>query len=156
MSSKDRKQNILSTRIIIKVIHEETEKDIWTKTKKLGLALGEEEKIVALHNVECLPIEKMPKLTQLIFSGSKAKITIYTPQNNKTEEGKGERQRNTYALMVRCPGGNYRETLKNVRTGLREIPAANAIQRVRSTRDGKMLITVEKDEGKCEQLTERR
>lgn len=154
LSTRDKKKNILSKKTIIKIRHNETEEDLWKKLTLLLEETKDDPEPLALHSVECVTVEKLRKMAQWIFAGERSKIYIYTPQSTTTEQMKKEKPRNSYALIVQCKEGTYRETLKNIRRGLKDLPAADAIQGIRSTKDGKMLITVQKSEEKCKQLTE--
>jgi hypothetical protein len=69
--------------------------------------------------------------------------------STKTE---GKRERRTYALIVEKKGTQYKDVLSSVKTAITDDPARSAIHAMRSTRDGSLLITLDKDDETIEGL----
>jgi hypothetical protein len=63
-----------------------------------------------------------------------------------------EKKRKTFALVVEKKGMQYREILDKVKAAIKSDLSKEAVQAIRSTRDGKLLITLEKDMEKMGKL----
>ncbi|CAH0563102.1 unnamed protein product [Brassicogethes aeneus] len=69
-------------------------------------------------------------------------------EDSKESEGKSL----TYALVLENAGKSYEDTLNEVKEAVGSNPASNLIRNIRSTREGKMVITLDKDKGAMEEL----
>jgi hypothetical protein len=65
-------------------------------------------------------------------------------------EGKGERR--IYRLIVEKKGTQYKDVLSSVKAAITDDPARSSIHAMRSTRDGSLLITLDKDDETIEGL----
>jgi hypothetical protein len=75
------------------------------------------------------------------------------PGSGKTSTKKeGKREKKTYALIVEKKGTQYKDVLSSVKTAITSDPARSSIHTRRSTRDGSLLITLDKDNETIEEL----
>jgi cellular nucleic acid-binding protein len=75
------------------------------------------------------------------------------PGSEKTSTKKeGKREKKTYALIVEKKGTQYKDVLSSVKTAITGDPARSSIHTMRSTRDGNLLITLDKDDETIEEL----
>lgn len=88
-------------------------------------------------------IDKFRKLVEAVFCGGTQKVVIYTTEKL---EGRKEKERPTYALVVENSLEEYNSTLKNVKRALTDGNVNYGILGMRSTKQGKLLITMEKNE----------
>lgn len=153
-SIRNRKNKTLSKKCIISIKYEESQEDIWQKICQLLLEKRMEKETFAFHKLECLDTVRLQKLIQCIANRSQKKVLLYIPPGYKLNTERQQRERNTCALKVQCKEGEFRETLKDVRNVFRGLSASKAIHRIRSTKDGKMLITIDKSEEVCKSLSE--
>ncbi|KAK9874525.1 hypothetical protein WA026_005369 [Henosepilachna vigintioctopunctata] len=65
-----------------------------------------------------------------------------------------KKERKSYAIIVETAKDGYASTLRKVKESLTNIEAKNAIKGMRSTKEGKLLITLEKDEEKMKEIHE--
>lgn len=135
---------------IIKLVHENTEESIWNSMEKLKRELAEEER-AAIHCITDWKPKKLRKLVEFVFKDTKHKINIYAKKETDNS-GKSKTQRETYAMIVEEPNKNYREVLSTVKAAIGNKTAGKAIKGIRSTRDGKLLITTEKDKNVLESI----
>lgn len=145
---------VISTRKIFKITHDGTEEDTWGKLRRLRDET-KEAKWVALHKVSHLPLDRLRKMAECIFCGGDTRVVIYTDRVGGELANKRQRPgsaRETYALVVDAKRENYRDTLIMVKNSIKEDAATGAVKSIKSTREGKVLITVEKDKDKLEQI----
>lgn len=152
--TRDRRNKTLSKKTIIKLTHEESQEDLWAKMKQLFREGGTEKETFAIHKLDWITIESLEKMMQCLTNGTEKEVHVYVPPGFKENSENRDKGRNTYALMVQCKDGEYRETLKNVRNAFRNVPASKSIRGIRSTKEGKMIITMDKCEEDCKVLTE--
>ncbi|CAH0561712.1 unnamed protein product [Brassicogethes aeneus] len=66
------------------------------------------------------------------------KVCYKSPRNNATGE------RPTYAPVLESAGKSYANTLNKVKAAVGDNPARNRIRNIRSTREGKMVIKLDR------------
>ncbi|CAG9763640.1 unnamed protein product [Ceutorhynchus assimilis] len=137
--------NTTKTRKIIKLTHNETEEDLYNKISDLKTELVTEEGVI-LHKVECVQQTRFRKMVEAIFHGTSTTAYIYTNKKVDTASEKPRRQgRDSYALVVENAGKTFSESLTEIKAILKTNNAEKGIRGIRSTREGKLLITTEKD-----------
>lgn len=147
---KSRKGKI-SSRKIVKISHDGTRIDIWNKLALLRAEMKGEEQI-AMHHVQSLSLETLQKMVQTIFNDTGIYVTIFTTEAFKNGSGKdsndvGRKKTPTTLSMVISEGKkSYTEILGTVRKALSLNKNREAIRSIRSTKDGKLLLTMERDE----------
>lgn len=102
-----------------------------------------------------MPLDIFRKMIEVVFKDSEAEIGIYTPRQ-APEYVKGDKGidkgRKTYALVVKEEGGTYRDILSKVRPVLANNGGREAIKEVKSTKEGSLLITMDRDEEAFEKI----
>ncbi|CAG9767823.1 unnamed protein product [Ceutorhynchus assimilis] len=137
--------NTTKTRKIIKITHNETEEDLYNKISDLKTELVTEEGVI-LHKVECMQQTRFRKMVEAIFHGTSTAAYIYTNKKLDTASEKPRRQgRDSYASVVENAGKTFSESLTEIKAILKTNNAEKGIRGIRSTREGKLLITTEKD-----------
>jgi hypothetical protein len=108
--------------------------------------------------IKVFDAKKMTKLVQVAFRSSTVKVNIHVPidsrQEKKQESQPQRKERKNYALVVEKKGIQFRDILDKVKTVIKSDPSKEAVQTIRSTRDGKLLITMEKNSEKMGRLEE--
>ncbi|KAJ8917004.1 hypothetical protein NQ315_012921 [Exocentrus adspersus] len=93
------------------------------------------------------------KMAEVIFRNTSIKCIIYVKEpsdgmgSKNSDKERGSRIEETEALIVEKDGDSYAEALKMVRRSVKaDIKAANAIRYIRKSKDGKMIILLDKTE----------
>ncbi|KAH1020868.1 hypothetical protein HUJ04_010460 [Dendroctonus ponderosae] len=132
-----------ATKKVIK-IEVDSERELFGKL----LELREEVKDtgwVALHELERVSTARYRKMVEAIFHNSTTQAVVYTRATRReAEDGRAERR--TYALVVEDKGKSYKDTLKEVKSLLQANNASDCVKQIRSTKEGKLLITTDRDE----------
>lgn len=140
---------------VVKILHDGTETCIWERLTALKEECVVDEQ-VAIHHVEAMPLERLRKMAECIFRGTPTRVKIYTTRG-KQEEGKPRpppkktialpaKERTTCALTVEGEGKSYKEVLQSVRAALNSKPEGERIRAIRSTKDNRLLIVLDKDQ----------
>ncbi|KAJ8939104.1 hypothetical protein NQ314_011235 [Rhamnusium bicolor] len=144
----------MTCRKIVKIMHDGTDEDLWDKLIRLREEINEAE-WVALHRIKHISLENLRKMTESIFQNTNTKVVIYTDQaginSDNRSQGKAP-ERKTYALVVDTAPDKYMETLKTIKESIKKDAASSAVKNIKSTKEGKLLITVEKGKQKLDQL----
>ncbi|XP_066157747.1 axoneme-associated protein mst101(2)-like [Euwallacea fornicatus] len=131
---------------IIKIKSEHTDEEVW---KYLGKIRDETEKDeeIAMHHLGNLSMEKLAKMIEVRFRGCGNKISIYTTTEKikETENEPKRRHEKSYALIVSNKENEYEGTLKKIKGNLMNLPEKKVIKEIRKTREGNLIITMEKD-----------
>lgn len=78
----------------------------------------------------------------MIFQNSNTTVAIYTTASNR----ESERARTTYGMIISDGEKSYKDVLGKVKAIMGTNQSAKAIRSLRSTKDGKLLLTIEKDQ----------
>ncbi|CAH1107100.1 unnamed protein product [Psylliodes chrysocephalus] len=138
---KSKESAELSTRKVIKVTHDGSTKDIWEKLNKIREETATDDK-VAIHHIANITNENLQKMTEAVFHRSNTRVAIFTTASTKDSE----KERTTYGMLVSEGGKSYKEILGKVKAIVGTNQSAKAIRSLRSTKDGKLLLTLEKDQ----------
>ncbi|XP_045482742.1 uncharacterized protein LOC123686558 [Harmonia axyridis] len=141
---------------VVKVIYDNNDdQNIWESLVKLKEELAEENSLT-INKMKGMSIERQRKMLEVIFFSSITKISIVNENiSEKTDrDKKRSKEKMTYAIVVETANNGYKETLKNVKKQFENNPAKQAIRTIRSSRDGKMVITLDKDDEKMKSLKE--
>ncbi|XP_071052973.1 uncharacterized protein [Onthophagus taurus] len=131
-------------RKIVKFGYDGTEEDMFRKLVMCKTEV-ENDKEVAIHLINKVSLEVYRKMIESIFHSSETKVYIYTTAIT----GKADtatRIRKSYALIVEKGDRSFKESVKQIRQALGGKDIKNAIKSVRSTKDGKVLITTDRNE----------
>jgi hypothetical protein len=140
-----------SSQKVVKIHHDGSERSIWDRLQDLKRET-EGDKSVAIHTVRAMPKERLKKMTMAVFQGSPTTVTIYTDEEETAASSTAEpsklprKERNTLALSVEGGGRSFKEVLQGVRDAVKSKPGCEAIQALRSTREEKLLIVLNKDD----------
>lgn len=96
---------------------------------------------ITINTPESIDNDRMRKLVESVFHNSDTSAVIRMNKDTRTKK-----ERKTYALVVGCEQDSYQNTLKNVKQILKEKDIKDGILGIRSTREGKLLITMNKTE----------
>lgn len=140
---------------IIKAKYDGTDIGIWEKLNKIKKETENEES-VAMHHLGCMSLERFRKMTEAVFHGTATKAVIYTTNTKKaarqTSITNATKPRQTYAIVVEKNGNDYKTLLNKIKTTIQKEDAKKAIKKIRSTKEGKLLITLEKDDVALDQI----
>ncbi|CAH0563125.1 unnamed protein product [Brassicogethes aeneus] len=98
---------------------------------------------IAFHQIETMHPERMRDMLEAIFHKDSTKTTVFTNKPSPPETK--SRERRTYAIVVENKGNTYEDTLKTVKMALKD-KVEEGIRSIRSTKDGRLLITTDKDQ----------
>lgn len=128
---------------ILKVQIDGTHEDLWDKlnqVKKLNL---QENKII-LHHIENISNDVLRKMTQAIFNDTEIEVDIYT--TNSRLKNTINKERPTYGMIVSGEGNSYLDLLTKVKQAIKNKNDTDAIRTIRSTKEGKLLLTLDKND----------
>ncbi|CAG9773642.1 unnamed protein product [Ceutorhynchus assimilis] len=138
---------------VVKITLGPTEEDMWNKLKRLKQET-ENDQVVAINHAEGTTLECLRKMTEAIFHKSTTKVNIYTTNRKTLEEGQlatkmreaNKPERNSYALVVEEAGKDAKTLMRDIKGKLTKTAGSEKILSIRNTKEGKLLITLEKDE----------
>ncbi|KAL1487466.1 hypothetical protein ABEB36_015865 [Hypothenemus hampei] len=137
------------TKKIMKIIYNGNEEELYNKMEKLKKLTNETEWI-AVSCGENYDGIKLRKITEAIFHGSDTQVMVYAT-NKKGKNTYKQKERNTYAIEVDGQGQSFSEVLKKIKENVSKTNSNN-IKGIRSTKENKLLITLEKDKQKMEDV----
>lgn len=97
---------------------------------------------VAIHHINNTTPENLQKMTETIFNKTNTKVAIYTTATNR----EAEKTRTTYGMIISDGEKIYKEVLSRVKNIVGKNSSVKATRELRSTKDGKLLLTIEKDQ----------
>lgn len=148
--SKDPKE--YSCQKVIKISHNGSDEDLWNKIRELKHET-ENDEYVAIHHINTMSLLRLRKMVECIFYNSKTRVQIFTNKPiNKVQVEQNKKERNSYALMVEVNEKSYKEVLSNIKSVISDNPAKKIIKNIRSTKEGKLLITTDKDTSAINEL----
>ncbi|CAH1107098.1 unnamed protein product [Psylliodes chrysocephalus] len=100
------------------------------------------DKKIAIHHITGMATEKLRKMSEVVFQKTNTKIDIYTTVRN---QGK-DRERTTYGMIISEGGKTYKEVLSKVKAIVKTNSSVDAVRSIKSTKDGKLLLTIEKNQ----------
>lgn len=109
----------------------------------------EAEDCEVMHHVSAMSVTRLRKMVECVFSETPTILVIYSTVakmkgDKRSTEGK-LKVRNTYAFMVKKKDCDYKEILNNVKNIVTKKNMGDAIRGVRSIKEGKLLITKDKN-----------
>ncbi|KAH0813323.1 hypothetical protein GEV33_009468 [Tenebrio molitor] len=111
---------------VFRINHVGTDEDLWPIFQRLREETKEDEQL-AIHHVQSMSVLRLKKMVEAIFHGAKTQVMIYSTKRRAEQESEG--------------GIETRPKI----TVPEENNAGEAVRAVRSTKDGKLLITVDKE-----------
>ncbi|CAH1107123.1 unnamed protein product [Psylliodes chrysocephalus] len=130
---------------IIKIVHNGTPEKIWEALRLLKSETSDDER-VAIHHIVDYPTDKLKKMVEGIFHGSRTIVDIYTIAGyHAALEKTDKRERPTFGMIV-SGGRSYKDILGKVKNAVGDKAAGGAIRSLKSTRDGSLLIVMDKDQ----------
>lgn len=139
-------------RKIIKIRHDGLEKSLFRKLLILKTELGKD-KEVAVHAINKIELETYRKMVEAIFHSTDIKVFIYS-NAPKDKLGEERKERKSYALVVDKGERSFKDSVINIRKALGDEDIRKSIKSIRSTKDGKVLITTDKDQDVIEKAQE--
>ncbi|CAG9833250.1 unnamed protein product [Diabrotica balteata] len=131
------------TKKIIKIKQNGDRKQIWEKINMVKEEVGQQGK-VALHHVNAMSVDELRKMCEIIFQKTEVTVNIHTTNKRK--------ERATYGMIVTKKDAAYKDILQTVKTAVKSTGAAEAVHSLRSTKEGKLLITMEKDQATLQKI----
>ncbi|KAJ8912171.1 hypothetical protein NQ315_006136 [Exocentrus adspersus] len=122
---------------------------------------GDKEKGITIPVITGTDVDWLRKMIEITLGRIGVTVKPYVPKgmNNRNQRGtdnagqdKPIKQRNTEVIMVQQEGKTYGEILKNVKDAIEKNPEIGEIRGIRKTRDGKLLIVTEKEQGNTQRL----
>lgn len=143
---------------IIKAVYKRDDDDIWNVLQKVRHEVTGINWI-ALHHVDFMTVERLRKMTEVIFQNSETQVVIYTTNQKLTDQPnlnkkRQERERMTYALVVEDGDSDYKSILNKTKTAIQGSSASGIVKSLRSTQEGKLLIITDKDKEAIVKLKE--
>ncbi|CAG9839231.1 unnamed protein product [Diabrotica balteata] len=115
-----------------------TPEELWHALERVKEETQEND-TVALHHVSYMPVANMRKMAEVIFrKTTRVSVSIYTTAT--------KRERPTYGFIVSKKDTTYSQLLTGVEEAVSNCEAKEAVLSLRSTRDGNLLITIDKDQ----------
>lgn len=106
--------NEIINRKIIKILHNGNDQELWKNKEKLKSETTEDKEVaihhvtsLAIHHVTSLSTQRLQKMTEAIFHGSRTKVLVYTTKMNTGEE-KTKKERDTYGLIIEDKEKTYK------------------------------------------------
>lgn len=99
-------------------------------------------KSVTIHHITRISLGNLQKITKAIFHRKKTRVAIYTTENNQETE----KEMTTYGMIISNEEKSFKDILGKIKTIVGANSSAKAIRSVRRTKEGKLLLTIEKDE----------
>ncbi|ENN78510.1 hypothetical protein YQE_05022, partial [Dendroctonus ponderosae] len=102
--------------------------------------------------------EPLPKMIEVVFHSTDTRVTIYTTKTKQARDDPYKpdkpKTRSTYALVVEVKGEEtFDSTLKDIKRALgQRKDDFVGIQSIKKTKDGKVLITTDKDENLLDKI----
>jgi hypothetical protein len=75
-------------RKVFRIGHSGTDQDVWKKINRLREETRNEERI-AIHHVQCMSVQRLQKMVETVFHGTKTYVIIYTTKQRNEEKEKG-------------------------------------------------------------------
>ncbi|XP_022908766.2 trichohyalin-like [Onthophagus taurus] len=144
--TKIRGKEIERNEKVIKLTVEKTDLSVWKAMSELK-ERNKKEKKIAIHHIRQMTLSKFRKMLEIVFKGTDIEMELYTTRAKIEEENeeKTQNERKTYAIIVERPGKTYEETVRGIKQRLQGRVEVDKIEGIRSTKDGKVLITTQKD-----------
>ncbi|XP_050516512.1 uncharacterized protein LOC126891378 [Diabrotica virgifera virgifera] len=140
---KENGVRVSTTETIIKT-KSHTPEQLWDALVKVREEAKDED-LVALHHTSYMPVEDLRKMAEAIFQKTAVKkVVIHTTATR--------RERPTYGFIVKKKDATYSQLLEGVEKAVGGTEAKGAIQSLRSTRDGGLLITMDKDQAAAAEI----
>lgn len=146
--------NMESRRKVIKILATNPE-DLWEKLNRLKENTENGEWIV-MHHLTWMDNKQLQKVVEAVFHETETKVVIYTNRTKVESEVEKKTKKlkefKTYAITVQGEGKEFKDIIKEVSGCLQTEPSAKQIKSIRSTREGKVLIVLEKDDDAKENI----
>ncbi|KAL1516092.1 hypothetical protein ABEB36_000016 [Hypothenemus hampei] len=135
---------------IMKIIYNGNEEELlYNKMEKLK-KLTNKTKWIAMSCGENFDGTRLRKIVESKFHDSNTQVMIHAT-NKKEKTMHKKKERNTYAIAVDGHGQSFRDVLIKIKENVNKANS-NTIKGIRSTRDNKLLITLEKDKQKMKDI----
>jgi len=136
---------------VVKIIWNGNEEDMWGKLIALRDETNSQEEL-ATHSVKTLNITRLQKMVEAIFQQG-PKVAIYTTKNRDAVEKEATlkekipKEPKCYAIVVsETEGEANEETINKIKKGLQGIQSNKAIKQIRTSKEGKIVISLDKDD----------
>ncbi|KAH1000556.1 hypothetical protein HUJ04_012865 [Dendroctonus ponderosae] len=135
-----------------------SEEDLFNKLTRLRKETTGEH-VIATHQTRGIKSGTLRKMLEGIFHNATSKVVIYTRPNGPSQPTPSQathRQRNspnTFAIVVSNKGKTYEETLRGVKEILTTNKLGEGVKALRSTKDGRLVITTERQVAIVEKLS---
>ncbi|XP_071056622.1 uncharacterized protein [Onthophagus taurus] len=149
---KTKGQSETRRRKIIKITCKGTDEDLFESFRLLREEVKDDERI-SCHTIKERDTNTIRKIIESNFHGTKTRVVIYVPEMEKIKTVE-KQERKTYAFVVENKDKSYTDTLKEVKERLQKGNIGEGIKSIRSTREGKLLVVMDKDKDKIEKIKE--
>ncbi|KAH1028523.1 hypothetical protein HUJ05_001875 [Dendroctonus ponderosae] len=151
LEQTNRIKGIEKKRKIVKINWDDSEKDLFGRLQELRKELRED-KEATIHEVKHIENKRFRKMLETIFHGTRTAISLMVSETVKSSKFNGARP--TYALVVEGKGEeSFDSTLKDIKRALgQRKDDFVGIQSIKKTKDGKVLITTDKDENLLDKI----
>lgn len=148
-----RTKRLTTTQEVIKITWDGIEEHLWEQLVALRQETGNKKEI-ATHHVRPIKTDRMRKMVQAIFQKG-AKVTIFTTKSRETAEKenimvrevkKVNKEQKSYAIVVSKTEGDTKDTISKIKKGIEGMASNRAIQQIKTGKEGKIIISLDKDE----------
>lgn len=104
------------------------------------------EETIAFNTPAGISTTKFRKMVECVFQQSAKPPEIIIYKDKDKDKDNDPKIRNSYAFVVENKSGKYNETLREVKQALQTGGIDDGIKTIRSTKDGKILLTLDRSE----------
>jgi SH3-like domain-containing protein len=150
------KEKCTSERVITRMVAEMEERDYFNDLHQLRLAMVRKgRKKVAIPKPDIGGLQRFRRMVECIFGPHGLEVKIYVPrkqesgkpENKQTYKTAAEKARNQNTVLIVNEGNTeYSQLLKKIKDGVIKQGSQKAVKTLRKTKDGSLLIEVEKGE----------
>jgi hypothetical protein len=132
---------------IVKIHHDGSDHSVWERLQTLREEV-KGEPAIAIHHILSMSEDRLMKMVESVFKGDTTPVTIFTTKERQEKERatNTKKERSTLAISVDGQGRSFKEILKGVREAVKDKSGSESIQSLRSTKESKLLIVLNKDE----------
>lgn len=153
VTTKVRSKNVNAEHVqkIIKIEVDAQAQELWDKLKMLREETRGDD-LVCLHHLEGYSISYLRKMVEAVFHNANTMVSIYTTKAKEMEDStsqkqpdrKTQRDLQTYAIIVDHGGQENRKVIEEVKAEISRTTHKKEIRSIRTSRDGKLVITTER------------
>jgi len=148
-----RTKRLTTTQEVVKITWDGIEEHLYEQLTALRQETGNKKEI-AIHHVRAIGTDRLRKMMQAIFQEG-PKLTIFTTKSREIAEKentmarevkRANKEQKSYAIVVSKTEGDTKETISKIKKGIQGMASNRAIQQIKTGKEGKIIISLDKDE----------